>query len=415
MVRPLLRPRVAPVTGRLRVKILVTHAYSMSGVTRATFTLAGYLAARYDVEIISILSGRDPFFAVPAGVRVRSLDHRAKGRAEVVRKLARMPLRRLKSRLIHPEDVAAGKMTLWTDLLLLRRLRRIPAGVVITTRPSLNIIGSLLSRPGVVVIGQEHIFFANRPPELRADVRRHCGALDALVVLTETDRQGYRDALPSIARVECIPNGVRGLGGAPSDLSGRVVLAAGRLSWQKGFDRLIRAFQDVAPLEPEWGVRICGTGRHQAKLQRTIDASGLSERVCLVGAVKDLAAEMERASIFVSSSRFEGFPLVLVEAMSKGLPVIAFDCPTGPADIIEDGRVGLLVPEGDIRALGAAILELIRDEPKRRRFGAEARDRAREYDIPMVGPRWDRLLAELTPAAAGVTPFDPDSSYADKP
>jgi glycosyltransferase involved in cell wall biosynthesis len=259
------------------------------------------------------------------------------------------------------------------------------------------------------------MFFAHRPPDLQADIRRHCGALDAVVVLTETDQRAYREALPPTARVECIPNALPGLGGAPSDLAGKVVLAAGRLSWQKGFDRLIRAFQHVAPLEPEWVLRICGTGRHQERLQRRIDSAGLSERVCLVGAVDDLAAEMERASLFVLSSRFEGFPLVLIEAMSKGLPLVAFDCLTGPADIVENGRVGYLVPEGDCQALGEAILELIRDEPKRRRFGAEAFERARQYDISVIGVRWDRLLADLIPARAGASASDRFGSYAAKP
>jgi glycosyltransferase involved in cell wall biosynthesis len=276
-------------------------------------------------------------------------------------------------------------------------------------------IGSVVVRPGVVVIGQEHIFFAKRPPELQADIRRRCGALDALVVLTETDRRQYREALPPTARVECIPNAVRPLGGAPSDVSGKVVLGAGRLSPQKGFDRLIGAFGELAPSEPEWVVRICGSGRRKVPLQQRIDDAGLSERVCLVGAVKNLALEMERASIFVLSSRFEGFPMVLIEAMSKGLPVVAFDCPTGPADIVEDGRFGFLIPDGDVEALSAAILELIRDEPKRRRFGAAALEASRQYDVSVIGPRWDRLLAELMPPDAGVSARDPVSSYAAQP
>jgi glycosyltransferase involved in cell wall biosynthesis len=172
-------------------------------------------------------------------------------------------------------------MSLWTDLLLVRRLRQIRVGVVITTRPSLNILGSLLSRPGVAVIGQEHINFAHRPPVFQSAIRRHCGGLDALVTLTETDRRRYRAALPAGGRVEAIPNGVPTMAGPVSDLSGKVVLGAGRLAGQKGFDLLIRAFRKIAPQEPEWTTRICGSGPRHAPLQRRIPQMGNAESLRL--------------------------------------------------------------------------------------------------------------------------------------
>jgi glycosyltransferase involved in cell wall biosynthesis len=400
IARPLLKRRsrrAVASTGRPRVTFFVTQAHGMSGVVRTVFTLAGYLATRYEVEVVAVmrLGERGPFFRVPAGVRVTSLDRPVSAGDRVVVRVARRLLRHVPSALIHPADVSAGSMSLWTDLLFVRRLRR-TGGVVITTRPSLNIVVSQLSRPSVVTIGQEHMFYAHRPAVLQAAISRYCGGLDAMVSLTETDRHRYRDALPPGSRVEAIPNAVPRHGGPPSELTGKVVMGAGRLTRQKGFDRLTDAFAEVARAEPEWQAKIYGRGPRREKLQTHIDNQGLTDRVRLAGAVKDLGKVMDRASIFVLSSRYEGFPMVLIEAMSKGLPVVAFDCPTGPADVVEDGVVGFLIPDGDVDALSAAIIELIRDEPKRRRFGAAAAERAASYDISAIGPRWDRLLAELT-------------------
>ena len=115
----------------------------------------------------------------------------------------------------------------------------------------------------------------------------------------------------------------------------------------------------------------------------------------LAPATEDLPGEMERASIYALSSRFEGFPLVLLEAMGKGMAPVAFDCPTGPADIIDDHRNGLLVPFKDVDALGAALLEMIEDEELRRACGAAAVETARGYTMEAVGPMWDRLLDDL--------------------
>ena len=101
------------------------------------------------------------------------------------------------------------------------------------------------------------------------------------------------------------------------------------------------------------------------------------------------------------SSRFEGFPLVLIEAMSKGMAVVAFDCPTGPRDIVDDHENGLLIPHKDVPALTAGILEMIEDEELRRRCGAAAVDAARDYTMAAIGPRWDAMLQELVQARSG--------------
>jgi glycosyltransferase involved in cell wall biosynthesis len=212
-------------------------------------------------------------------------------------------------------------------------------------------------------------------------------------VLTRDDQRDYR---PFARRVELIPNPVPPLDGGVSAQTAPVAVAAGRLNSQKGFDLLIRAWAQVAERCPDWRLEIYGSGPERPALERLIGDYGLADRVALEGRTRALGAAMAAASLYVLSSRFEGFGLVLVEAMGKGLPVVSFDCPRGPSDIVRDGIDGLLVPPEDVSALAQSILALIENEPRRRRLAKAALDKADRYRTEAIAPRWDALLADLT-------------------
>ena len=229
----------------------------------------------------------------------------------------------------------------------------------------------------------------------RRGFKRAYPRLDALVVLTGRDRRRYERLLDHQTPVFVIPNTIRSDVGGAAPLRGTTVLAAGRLTRQKGFDKLVRAFAQVAPDHPEWRLVICGDGPWRRRLERLIARHGLEHAVSLPGPVEPLATAMDDAALFVLSSRFEGFPLVLIEAMAKGLPVVAFDCPTGPAEIIDDHRDGLLVPRGNVDRLAGGMRELMEDAALRRRLGAAAHGTARGYTIEAVGPLWEALLEQL--------------------
>jgi glycosyltransferase involved in cell wall biosynthesis len=389
------RPRPEDYAGaERRVFILITTAWGMGGTIRANLNLARYLAAEgYEVEIISVGRHRDePFFGeFPPGVRVVALEDRRRG-ARV------LPLQRLlrsrSSVFMHPADRTAQGANLWVDLKLVRRLRR-RCGFLITTRPGLNMMAAVLAPPGLILIGQEQMNLDHHVKSLRRAMPKLYPKLDALAVLTERDGQSYAAHLNGGVRTVRIPNTVRDMGPGRADLDAKVALTAGRLTPQKGYDMLIPAWASVAAKHPDWRLRICGEGKDREMLEGLIRKHGLSEVVSLEGPAHDLGSDMERAALFILSSRTEGLPLVLLEAMSKGLGIVSFDCPTGPADVIEDHRNGILVPPRDVDALATAIVEMIEDEALRRRCAAAAVETARGYRMDAVGPRWEELMREL--------------------
>ncbi|MEU7838288.1 glycosyltransferase [Nonomuraea sp. NPDC049129] len=169
----------------------------------------------------------------------------------------------------------------------------------------------------------------------------------------------------------------------------------GRLAYVKGHDLLIRAWVHVHARHPDWSLRIVGAGPRAAKLQMAIDKRGLRNRVLLEGAARDVGAELDTASLFVLGSRRQGMPMVILEAMSKGLPVISYDCPTGPAELITHGFDGLLVESGKIHAMADAICTLIENEELRRQLGARALNTSARYRPTTIAAMWDQLLADL--------------------
>jgi glycosyltransferase involved in cell wall biosynthesis len=368
------------------VRILLMHAYGMGGTIRTCLTLAEHLAKHGPVEVISIVRTRDePFFAFPDGVTVTTLEDRRTKRR-----------RGLPSVLVHPDDHTYAKLGLHTDIALLKRLRRMRSGVLVTTRPGFNTLAARHAPPELTVIGQEHMNVHSHLPGLTHEIERTYPRLDALAVLTDADRDDYAHMLTGArTRVERIPNAVPELHGGMADPDSRIVVAAGRLTPQKGFDLLIGAFAHVVREHPDWQLRIHGAGPQRAELRQAILDHDLYSHVFLMGPTPDLGAALAQGSIFVLSSRFEGFGMVIVEAMSKGLAVVSFDCERGPAEIISDGEDGVLVPALDTNALAAAISTLAGDRERRASLGAAATRTARRYDRDAIGARWDDLLGAL--------------------
>jgi glycosyltransferase involved in cell wall biosynthesis len=399
-LRPLRWRRVAPPGERLRVRILLQNAHGTGGTIRTVLNLCGHLARDHDVEIVSVLRrSRKPFYTVPEGVTVIYADDRYAPKGRPGRLLARLPS------LLTPADEASFRhMSAWTDLCVLRHglLRGTPPDVLVGTRPSLNLLAAELAPGGVATVGQDHMNLGSYRPALRRQIVRAYRRLTVVTALTDAARAGYEAALAgSGVRVVRIPNASPALPGRPSPREGKVVLAAGRLVNAKGFDLLIRAFAPVAADHPGWILRVFGGGARRDRLRALIGDLGLEGRVELRPRTPDLHAEMGRASIYALSSRREGMPMVVIEAMGMGLPVVAFDCPTGPAELIDHGRDGLLVPPGDVDALTAALRRLITDRGLRDRLGEEARRSVRAHHLERIGPRWSRLLAGLRPFPPG--------------
>ena len=214
---------------------------------------------------------------------------------------------------------------------------------------------------------------------------------DRFVVLTEEDAKMWGE-MPNI---RVIPNAANFIAQKYSGCSEKRVIAVGRLDYQKSFDRLILVWEKVHEKMPDWRLDIFGQGEWKAMLQGMIDERGLQDCVRLNGPTKDIGKEYAESSMLVMSSHYEGFPMVMIEAMACGLPAVCFDFKCGPRDIIVEGENGLIVPDGDVEGLAEAMIRLMKDEELRKRMGENAKRVVETYSEERVMRMWEDLYEEI--------------------
>ncbi len=294
--------------------------------------------------------------------------------------------------------------TLRRLLALQRSLRACDPDVAVAflTKVSvLTLLAGLSSRCPIIVSERNNPRLQRANSLWRLAFRWLCRRADAIVLQTRASIEAVPRS--SRGRVSIIANPIAIGTSARRTETKLTCVATGRLTWQKGFDLLIEAFARIAMRHPGWQLTIWGEGERRSALQGQIDASGFTDRILLAGNSASPEEWVAQADAFALPSRFEGFPNVLGEAMAAGLPVIAFDCAYGPADLITAELDGLLVPDGDVSALAAALDRLLGDEVLRSRLGAAARAVAHRLQPDAIAAQWDAVLAAaILPRASGL-------------
>jgi glycosyltransferase involved in cell wall biosynthesis len=368
------------------MKILIfIHSLLGGGAERVTTNLANQWAAHGDdVTIVTVSSVDTDFYKVSSAVKRIGLNLDITTTPENKlrsggRKLARIFALRKLLKSQRP-DIALSMMVEANLTLALAGW-----GLRSTTK-----IGSERIHPPASPLGKFREF-------LRNQLYAH---LDAIVALTEESAQWLRQRTRA-RKVVVIPNEAvwplpeqNPIIAPQIQTASRHLLAVGRLYPQKGFDILITAFERLAAKFPDWQLIIVGEGPERYTLEKQVVASGLEGRVSMPGQVGNLADWYAACDLFVMSSRYEGFPNALIEAMSHGLPAVSFDCSTGPRDIIENGINGLLIEPGNPTKLQTGLESLMQDDSQRALFSSRSITVREHFGARRITKLWRSLFKQ---------------------
>ena len=368
--------------------------YSAGGVERIVSVKASYFAdvLGYDVTVIVTEGkGRASFFPLSDKVKVINfeLGFEDLWRASFFRKV-----------ILYLQKQRQFKKLLTSELMRIR-----PDFTISMLRREINFLTDI--HDGSKKIGELHVNRANYRNFEQNDSNilkkmfarlwmdslvRKLKKLDRLVVLTEKSKASW----PELSNVEVIPDPLPFQVEAKSDLHAKRVITIGRYAYQKGYDLLLRAWAKIEKDYPDWQLAIYGMGNQDSLRNQMRDLGIDANRCMLNGPVNDVMKEYLNSSVFVLSSRFEGFGLVIIEAMSCGVPVVAFNCPMGPDEIISDGEDGFLVPVGDVCTLAEKLQTLMQDQELRMRFSETAYRNSDRYRMDKVSNQWIQLFTQLT-------------------
>lgn len=226
---------------------------------------------------------------------------------------------------------------------------------------------------------------------LNIKYKNNISKLDAFVCLTEEDKQKWGN----LNNLHVIPNFIEHKSNIPAQLNSNRAISMGRLTYQKGYDLLLYSWQKVALKHPDWILDIYGDGELKDELIKLREDLGLTNNVYFHSPIRNVYDVLHNASFYIMSSRFEGLPMVLLEAMSVGLPIVSFQCPCGPFDLLNDNNAGILVPPGNIDLLSKNITTLIEDKSLRIKMGESAYNEASKYLSKNVLEKWESLFKTL--------------------
>ncbi len=376
----------------MKIAYCIPSLYISGGMERVLTIKANYFADElgYDVTIIMTDGGmKHPYYELSPKVHLIQLNIDF----EV---LWTLPL--FKKALVYLEKQRLYRRKLTECLLRLK-----PDITVSMLRREINFICDI--HDGSIKIGEIHINRDNfrdfdgrdKNPikKLASEIWmkqliRQLKRLRLFVCLTEEDKAKWTD----LDNVIVMPNPLSFNTKNYSNCEEKRVIAVGRYVPQKGFDLLIEAWRNVADEHPDWSLFVYGEGNKEP-YQKLVDKYNLNNCCHLESAKSDIAEFYANSSIFVLSSRFEGFGIVLLEAMSCGVPVVSFACPCGPRDIVHNGIDGLLVSNGDTGQLAVKINYLIENNDERKQMGLHAKENAKRYDITGIGQRWKNVFEKL--------------------
>ncbi|WP_232678914.1 stealth conserved region 3 domain-containing protein [Nocardioides sp. R-C-SC26] len=386
----------------MKVAFLIATVHDVGGTAGAVVTQANALVGRAEIDSVEIWSiystPPDAAHHFPIDPRVTVLDLVDLTAPDT----GRTPLASVPSRLI-PRGSDPG-LDARADVALAARLPALDADVLVTVTPAMLAFATELAPARTAIVHQEHRSSSQRPlgRDLLLDRARRA---DVVAMLTEPMAAWLRRELgEECPLVPVVPNALPPLIRPRSMLTEPVILSAGRLASEKQWPHLVAAFGQIADRIPGWRLRIFGEGQTRFDVMGQVRKLGLWDRVELPGSTGDLAAEWARASIAALSSQpGEGFPLVIQEAMAAGVPVVAYDMPSGPRDEITDGVDGLLVAQGSQVGLAAALLRLADDAAERRRLGDAAYATAQGWRGSTIADRWVEIFTDAVALRRGAT------------
>ncbi len=377
----------------LKIAYITPALYMAGGVERVLTLKANYFAEHFGYDITIILTeGKDKpmFYPLSDKIKVVNLD--------------------------------VGFEILWTCsfakkvfvyLSKQRRYKRLLTAELMRLRPDITI--SLLRREinflndikdGSRKIGELHVnrfnyrnFEANDSNFVKKFFARYwmrglvskLKKLDQFVVLTEEDKKAW----PELSKIRVIPDPLTFIPIQVSNLQKKRVIAVGRYVYQKGFDLLLQAWAKIERQFPDWELAIFGDGERSTYERQMQELTIDSSRCHLNGPTPDIQREYINSSLFAFSSRFEGFGMVLVEAMACGLPVVSFSCPCGPQDIVRDGEDGVLVKNGDVDAFAKSLSWLMQNQELRSTMSQAGLKNVQRFRIEHIAEQWRSVFESL--------------------